>query len=278
MHKCSRHCPTLHAPGPGCQLSCSRLIPITSSLALSSAAASSVISRTDQAGKAVPIGMAIVQVYRRKSSKSGRLRFDQVSAPVGFVNAEHTEKMQTTYISAYLFILFSLRSNRVRAFSAKSLSGRKGIAVNQKSALEPAKCLNVYISARPRRLRIATTFLRVYPCRKSIPSQFGALPSERALRELVNNSSTKIGCFGAVFRVSPTVDLILRQFVLHIVTIYGAAGLSGPFLIGMMLRTGNALKGMYAGDIPGSVMEAGLVTPGDYRFPTMQADNLIDTD
>jgi hypothetical protein len=34
MHRCSRHCPTLQSPGPGCQLSCFDSCPITSSLAL----------------------------------------------------------------------------------------------------------------------------------------------------------------------------------------------------------------------------------------------------
>jgi hypothetical protein len=60
--------------------------------------------------------------------------------------------------------------------------------------------------------------------------------------------------------------------------VYGEAGLNGPFLIGMMLRTRSALKRITSDIVPGSSKQAGLVQPGDYPFPIVQADNIIDTD
>src|SRR5947209_1891725 len=63
MHRCSRHCPTLHVPGCGCQFSCSGVSPVTNSLACWPDASNSAISRVDHAGKAMPVWGVIRQVY-----------------------------------------------------------------------------------------------------------------------------------------------------------------------------------------------------------------------
>src|SRR5262245_38166934 len=51
IHKCSRHCPTLHDPGCGCQLSCPTVRPATNVRALSSEASNSLINCRDHAGR-----------------------------------------------------------------------------------------------------------------------------------------------------------------------------------------------------------------------------------
>ncbi len=74
------------------------------------------------------------------------------------------------------------------------------------------------------------------------------------------------------------MDLTLRKFVTRTAEVYTAAGLGGPFLISMMLRAPNALRSVYPGQVPGTEEEGGLIAPNDYRFPVMQADNLLDID
>jgi hypothetical protein len=73
------------------------------------------------------------------------------------------------------------------------------------------------------------------------------------------------------------IDLILRRFVSDCAVIYTNASLNGPFLISMMLHFGMQVQSLYPNvnneDEPG-----GAVRPGDYPFPMVQADNLIDVD
>jgi hypothetical protein len=80
-------------------------------------------------------------------------------------------------------------------------------------------------------------------------------------------------------RFFPTaIDLVLRKFVFRAAAVYAAAGVTGPYLISMMLRTRNALRGIYAGVVPNEEVEAGLIAPLDYAFPMMQAENLREVD
>lgn len=78
MHRCSRHCPTLHASGRGCQLSCSGFSPVISCFARWSEASSSAISRTDQAGAVVEVGDAIGQVYARNGKPFARVQANEI--------------------------------------------------------------------------------------------------------------------------------------------------------------------------------------------------------
>src|SRR2546426_8564055 len=76
------------------------------------------------------------------------------------------------------------------------------------AALEcPAKArrasrLKCYFSDGSTRLRVIAIRPSRLHVRKSSLNEFGATQVHRRLRKLVNNSSTKIGCFRAVFRVS----------------------------------------------------------------------------
>ena len=73
------------------------------------------------------------------------------------------------------------------------------------------------------------------------------------------------------------IDLIIRRFVSDCAVIYTNASLNGPFLISMKLLVGNQVRSLYPNanneDEPG-----GSIRPGEYPFPTVQADNLIEVD
>jgi hypothetical protein len=60
--------------------------------------------------------------------------------------------------------------------------------------------------------------------------------------------------------------------------VYTAGSISGPFLISIMLRTVNNTQSLYPSRIPGAEENGGVVAAGDYRFPVVQADDLLDID
>jgi hypothetical protein len=74
------------------------------------------------------------------------------------------------------------------------------------------------------------------------------------------------------------IDTILRTFLLRTADVYRATELGGPYLLSMMLRARNALRGIYQELHPGAIEDGGLIALGDYAFPIMQADNLLDID
>jgi len=79
--------------------------------------------------------------------------------------------------------------------------------------------------------------------------------------------------------IRPTaIDLILRRFISQGAEVYTAASLSGPFLISMMLRTVANTWSLYPSDVPGGEEQGGMVWPGSYSFPVVQADNLLEID
>jgi len=73
------------------------------------------------------------------------------------------------------------------------------------------------------------------------------------------------------------IDLIIRRFVRDCAVIYTNASLNGPFLISMKLLVGMQVQSLYPNanneDEPG-----GAIRPGEYPFPMVQADNLIEID
>lgn len=84
---------------------------------------------------------------------------------------------------------------------------------------------------------------------------------------------------GGTPSIRPTaIDIILRSFVGHCSTVYTAAGITGPFLLTMLLRTPQAISGLFPSQIPGAEEQSGMTLPGDYPFPVMQADSLLDVD
>jgi hypothetical protein len=75
------------------------------------------------------------------------------------------------------------------------------------------------------------------------------------------------------------IDITLRRFVLQTAYVYLEAALPGPYLIGMMLRVTSTVVPAYADNtIPGAEVHGTPIPPGDYPFPTMQADTLVGVD
>lgn len=74
------------------------------------------------------------------------------------------------------------------------------------------------------------------------------------------------------------VDLLLRNFVMRAAAVYEAAGVNGPYLLGMMLRTQQPLRGAH-NDLTGlGAVYTAPNAPGDYGFPYVQLDNLSEID
>ena len=63
------------------------------------------------------------------------------------------------------------------------------------------------------------------------------------------------------------VDLLLRNFVIKATAVYEAAGVSGPYLLGMMLRTHGPLRAAYNDPTGFGAVYTAPIAPGDYRFP-----------
>jgi hypothetical protein len=130
--------------------------------------------------------------------------------------------------------------------------------------------------------------------REYIPPTYNFTGLERRIRQ-DDNSTVEVRRSGLIIlnwrvpaqaqdargthRFFPTaIDLVLRKFAVRAAAVYAAAGITGPFLLSIMLRARNALRGIYGGVVPNQDVEAGLIAPIDYPFPIMQADNLIDVD
>ena len=81
-----------------------------------------------------------------------------------------------------------------------------------------------------------------------------------------------------VHQIGPkAVDILLRQFVLRASSVYEAAAIGPPCVLGMLLRIQRPLTGVYAA-VGGGEDHTAPVVAGDYRFPYMQIDDLFDTD
>jgi hypothetical protein len=75
------------------------------------------------------------------------------------------------------------------------------------------------------------------------------------------------------------IDIILRAFVQQCFEVYTAAGITGPFLLTMFLRTVRGHQALYPSrDIRGGEEPGAVIAPGSYPFPVVQADNLVDVD
>jgi hypothetical protein len=74
------------------------------------------------------------------------------------------------------------------------------------------------------------------------------------------------------------VDSLLRNFAIRATTVYEAAGIGGPYVLGMMLRTQDPLVGAYNDPSGFGVVHTAPVPAGDYRFPFTQVDDLSETD
>jgi hypothetical protein len=82
---------------------------------------------------------------------------------------------------------------------------------------------------------------------------------------------------GQTVYLRPTeIDILLRAFTQRSSEVYTAAGITGPFLLTMLLRMIHDTHGLHPaaiGEDPG-----GMIGPGGYPFPVVQADNFLDVD
>lgn len=84
---------------------------------------------------------------------------------------------------------------------------------------------------------------------------------------------------GDQHRLDPTsLDLLLRTFLLRTTSVYEAARVSAPYVMGVMLRTKQPLVGRYPGFEGFGEEETEPVAIGDYPFPYMQIDDLSNVD
>jgi Putative DNA-binding domain len=74
------------------------------------------------------------------------------------------------------------------------------------------------------------------------------------------------------------IDRLLRQFVSQARTVYDAAAVGPPYVLGMMLRIRRPLIGVYAALGGYGEDHSQPVRPGDYRFPFMQVEDFTDID
>lgn len=74
------------------------------------------------------------------------------------------------------------------------------------------------------------------------------------------------------------IDDSLRNFVIRATAVYDAAGVGGPYLLGMMLRARQQLCGAYNDPAGIGVAYTEPITQEDYRFPCMQVDDSSETD
>jgi hypothetical protein len=80
--------------------------------------------------------------------------------------------------------------------------------------------------------------------------------------------------------LAPTgIDIVLRAFVQRSAEVFTAATISGPFLLTMLLKTANETLSAYPmAGMPQAVEFAGTIPAGNYLFPAMQTESLIEVD
>jgi hypothetical protein len=80
-------------------------------------------------------------------------------------------------------------------------------------------------------------------------------------------------------QIGPTaIDTLLRQFVSNAHPVYEATGVGPPYILSMTLRIQRQLIGVYAAIGGLGEDHTDPVEPGDYRFPSVQIDDLAGVD
>ena len=88
---------------------------------------------------------------------------------------------------------------------------------------------------------------------------------------------TETGGNSSIFPIG--IDRMLRNFIAKVADLYKVAGLSGPFLLGMMLSTISPTDGLYPDSMmPQVSVVRGTISPGKYPFPIMTAYDFGDID
>jgi hypothetical protein len=74
------------------------------------------------------------------------------------------------------------------------------------------------------------------------------------------------------------VDIQLRQFMLRARELFQTAGLSAPYLLGVMVRTMRGLAGIYRASAGVGEEQTEPIPPLDYAFPVVLVDDLSNID
>jgi Putative DNA-binding domain len=75
------------------------------------------------------------------------------------------------------------------------------------------------------------------------------------------------------------VDGVLRRFIQRVAELYNVAGLSGPFLLGMMITANAQWSGLYPDQVvPQATVVRGNIQPGPHAFPVMTSYDFGDID
>ena len=75
------------------------------------------------------------------------------------------------------------------------------------------------------------------------------------------------------------VDILLRRFIQRVAGLYKVAGISGPFLLGMMIITKSQWSGLYPDSIIRSAtVTRGTIHTGSHVFPVMTSYDFEDID
>jgi hypothetical protein len=112
--------------------------------------------------------------------------------------------------------------------------------------------------------------------RRIVPTDVSLVQVRRDGAIVLSRRVTPVRDGQQTFLRPTAIDIILRAFVSHCSEVYGAAGITAPFLLTMQLRTHEDAHGLHPA--PLGEEPSGLITPGDYPFPVLQADNLVDVD
>jgi Putative DNA-binding domain len=84
---------------------------------------------------------------------------------------------------------------------------------------------------------------------------------------------------GRVYIRPTAIDIIVRAFVGQCSEVYTTVPITGPFLLTMLFRTVDEKGSLYPmAGVRGAEEAGGIIAPGSYPFPVLQADNLLDVD
>jgi hypothetical protein len=75
------------------------------------------------------------------------------------------------------------------------------------------------------------------------------------------------------------IDAVLRRFIQRVAGLYKVAGISGPFLLGMMIITKSQWSGLYPDSVfPSAMVARGNIQPGVRAFPVTTSYDFGDVD
>jgi hypothetical protein len=96
---------------------------------------------------------------------------------------------------------------------------------------------------------------------------------------ILNKRLVTIHQGGRVYIRPTAIDIILRAFVGQCSEVHTTVPVAGPFLLTMLFRTETEKSSLYPmAGVPAAEEQGGIIAPGSYPFPVLQADNFLDLD